>query len=176
MKKMSCVFLSLALVLLLVGCGESWKSDSPKKVNDSEAPATEAGNQQTVFNVGDTVSISNIEVTFVSCEESRGSDFFKPSDGNVFLVCEFEIDNKSQSDIAVSSMLSFEAYVDDYSTSSSLTSTVSTDKEQLDGSVAAGKKMSGAIGYEVSDDWKELEIRFTPDFWSGEKITFVATH
>lgn len=176
MKKMSCVFLSLALVLLLIGCGANRRSDSPKRVNDSEAPATEAGNQQTVFNVGDTVSLSNVEVTFVSCEESRGSDFFKPSDGNVFLVCEFEVDNKSQSDITISSMLSFETYVDDYSTSLSVSATVSTDRQQLDGSVAAGKKMSGAIGYEVPDDWKELEIRFTPDFWSGKEITFVATH
>ena len=32
--------------------------------------------------------------------------------------------------------------------------------------------MNGVIGYEVDPDWKEIEIRFTPDFWSGEEIVF----
>ena len=31
------------------------------------------------------------------------------------------------------------------------------DKNQLDGTVAPGKKMNGVIGYEVPADWKELE-------------------
>lgn len=40
--------------------------------------------------------------------------------------------------------------------------------------IAAGKKMTGIVGYEVPKDWKEIEIRFTPDFWSGNEITFIA--
>ena len=48
------------------------------------------------------------------------------------------------------------------------------NKNQLDGTVAAGKKFNGVIGYEVPADWKELEVRFTPDFWSGKEIIFVA--
>ena len=39
-----------------------------------------------------------------------------PSDGKVYVVFEFEIENNSDRDIAVSSMLSFEAYIDDYAT------------------------------------------------------------
>ena len=72
--------------------------------------------------------------------------------------------------------MSFEAYVDDYSTNMSMTGTFAADKGQMDGTVAAGKKMSGVIGYEVPADWKTLEIRFTPDFWSGNDITFIANH
>ena len=146
------------------------------KVGESDIPNTPQENQQTEFCVGDVVSLNDIEVTFVSCTESNGKQYLEPEDGKVFLVCEFSIDNKSQKDIAVSSLVSFEAYVDDYSTMLSLTGTVSTDKQQLDGAIAAGKKMTGVIGYEVPKDWKELEIRFTPDFWSGKDITFIATH
>ena len=47
------------------------------------------------------------------------------------------------------------------------------NKNQLDGAVAAGKKFNGVIGYEVPTDWKELEVRFTPDFWSGKDIVFI---
>ena len=111
-------------------------------------------------------------MTLVSVKESRGANFMAPSDGKVFLICEFEIENNSNRDIAVSSIASFEAYVDDYSTSMNLSATVSSDKPQLDGSVAAGKKMNGTIGYEVDENWKTIEIRFAPNFWSGKGITF----
>ena len=89
----------------------------------------------------------------------------------MFLLCEFSIDNQSDKDIAVSSIASFNAYVDDYSTNLSISATIATDKPQLDGAVAAGKKMTGVVGYEVPKDW---EIRFTPDFWSGNEIEFIA--
>lgn len=112
----------------------------------------------------------------MSCTQSSGEGFYTPDSGNVFLFCEFSIENKSSKDISISSIMSFEAYVDDYSTNMSMTGTLAADKGQLDGTVASGKKMSGVIGYEVPADWKTLEIRFTPDFWSGNDITFIANH
>ena len=48
------------------------------------------------------------------------------------------------------------------------------DRNQLDGTVAAGKKFKGVVGYEVPEDWKELEIRYTPDYWNGNDIVFIA--
>lgn len=153
---------------------------SPQKVGDvknsAETVVPVSTQAQTEFHVGDIVSLNGVEVTFTSCAESSGKQFLNPESGNVFLICEFNIDNKSQKDIAVSSIASFEAYADDYSVSVSLTGIASTDKQQLGGTVATGKKMSGAIVYEVPKDWKILEIRFTPDFWAGEDITFIARH
>ena len=130
--------------------------------------------EQTTFAVGEEVSLNDLVVTLLDVSQNSGSSFMTPSDGNVFVVCEFEIENNSQKDIAVSSMLSFEAYADDYSANISLTAMTSVDKSQLDGSIAAGKKMKGVVGYEIPKDWKELEIQFTPDFWSSKDITFVA--
>nr|DAI52188.1 MAG TPA: protein of unknown function (DUF4352) [Caudoviricetes sp.] len=131
--------------------------------------------EKTVFSVGETAEVDGIKVKFDSCTESNGSTFLSPESGNVFLLCEFTIDNGSDSDIAVSSIASFNAYIDDYSTNLSISATVSSDKPQLDGAVAAGKKMTGVVGYEVPSDWKEIEIKFTPDFWSGKEITFVSS-
>ncbi len=163
---------------LLTSALSNFSDSEPKKVGDAEnqQQTEQKEEQKTTFYVGDVVALNDIEVTFVSCKESKGKQFLEPDDGNVFVLCEFAIDNKSEKDIAISSIVSFQAYVDDYSTPMSLSATMSTDKQQLDGAVAAGKKMSGAIGYEVPKDWKELEIRFTPDFWSAKDITFVATH
>lgn len=133
--------------------------------------------QQTTFGVGEKVSLDDVVVTLLDVTESYGSTYNKPTAGNVFVLCEFEIENNSSGDIGVSSIMSFDCYCDDYATSSSLSATLERgNKAQLDGSVASGKKMNGVIGYEVPKDWKELEVRFTPSFWSRKDIVFVAKH
>lgn len=149
-------------------------NDGGNQPTTSQEP--DAVPEKTIFGVGEKVDLNGIYVTLSDVSKSTGSSFNTPSDGNVFLICSFDIENNSEKEIAVSSLLSFEAYVDDYSTSLSLAATISSDKTQLDGSIAAGKKMSGVIGYEVPKDWKELEINFTPDFWSGKEITFIASN
>lgn len=128
--------------------------------------------QPSVFKVGDIAELNDVNVTLVDVSENSGGNYMTPSDGKVFVVCEFEIENNSDKDVSVSSILSFNAYVDDYTTAMNLSAMLSTGKTQLDGTVAAGKKMNGVIGYEVSPDWKEIEIRFTPDFWFGKEIIF----
>ena len=50
------------------------------------------------------------------------------------------------------------------------------NKNQLDGTVAPGKKFNGVIGYEVPANWEKLEVLFTPDFWSGKDITLIAAN
>ena len=137
--------------------------------SDNEKTDTET---KTVFNVGETAALNDVHVTLVNVSENNGGNYMTPTDGNVFVVCEFEIENNSDTDIAVSSIMSFEAYVDDYSTSMNLSAMLSTNQKQLDGSVAAGKKMNGVIGYEVPSGWSTIEVKFTPDFWSGKDIAF----
>lgn len=134
----------------------------------------DTGAEKKTFGVGETADLNGISVKFDSLTESNGSEFNRPNDGNVFLICDFSIDNQSSKDIAISSIASINAYIDDYSTNLSLSATIESGKTQLDGAIATGKKMTGAVGYEVPSDWKEIEIRFTPDFWSGNEITFIA--
>lgn len=177
-QKKPVVLIVIAVIFAIGIIGAALGGNSPEKVGNvgTQSNAGSNASQKTEFAVGDVVSLNDIEVTFVSCTESSGKDFYTPDSGNVFLFCEFAIDNKSSKDIAVSSIMSFEAYVDDYSTNLSMTGTLAADKGQMDGTIAAGKKMSGVMGYEVPANWKTLEIRFTPDFWSGNDITFIANH
>lgn len=172
------VFFGIVAIVSAINGGGS----TPKRVNDSTAVSSSASGtkskapnqEKTTFNVGEKVELNNIIVTLVNVSTNTGGNYMKPSDEKEFIVCEFEIENNSTSDIAVSSLMSFEAYVDEYSTGMNLSATMSTDKPQLDGAVAAGKKMNGVIGYEASPEWKSIEIKFTPNFWSGKDITFVA--
>ena len=93
-----------------------------------------------------------------------------------FILFEFNIANNSGEELVVSSMMNFDTYCDDYSCSLSISALLEKgNKEQLDGTVAAGKRMNGVIGYEVPADWQELEIHYTPDFLADNDIIFVAT-
>lgn len=170
----------LVFFVLIAVIGSSGDDDEPKKVDSStpvqteQTPETEDKN---VFYVGETAELKGVNVTLVGVTESTGSTYNKPTDGNVFVLCEFEIANNADKEIAVSSLMSFEAYCDDYTCTFSLSALIEKgNKNQLDGTVAAGKKFNGVVGYEVPTNWQELEIVFTPDFWSGKDITFIAVN
>lgn len=181
----------LAVIILFTVIGAVGGSNEPKKVETPEQSkstniiSTKAPEQttapkkdeKTAFLVGETAELGDVQVTLKGVTESTGSAYNKPGDGNVFVICEFDIANNSNGEIAVSSMMSFDAYCDDYACTFSLSALMEKgSKNQLDGTVAAGKKFSGVVGYEVPADWQELEINFTPDVWSGKNITFIATN
>lgn len=180
-KKKHPIFIGIiCFFALFIIVGSIGENKSPKKEENNTTSQTQTTSENTkeetsTFLVGETAELNDIYVTMLNVSESAGSTFNTPADGNVFVICEFEIENKSAKDIAISSMMSFEAYCDNYTCTYSLAALLEKEnKNQLDGTVASGKKFNGIIGYEVPENWKELEIRFTPDFWSGKEIIFVS--
>lgn len=170
----------IALIVIGAIAGGKDDKDEPKKVanasaNGEKSEVTEE--KKDFYSVGEVVSLKDIETTLVNVTEYNSTDneFVKPEDGKIFVLCEFEIANNSKDDINVSSAMSFEAYCDGYSINQSFTGLIADQsKPQLDGDVAAGKKMNGVIAYEVPAGYKELEIKFQPSFW-GKKITYKYT-
>ncbi len=169
------VFIVIGVVAAAFG-----KDDGPKKVNTNNSVEDNAGNDATTeetkkdtFTVGETAQMQDIQVTLSNYEESEGSNFYKPSEGKVFVLAEFEIANNSDKDLAISSLLSFKAYADDYSLNYSVAAMIDKSDSTLDGSVAAGKKMKGWIGYEVNADWEKVEIEFSPEVWKSKKFKFL---
>ena len=174
----------LVFFVLMAMIGSFGNDDEPKKVEPTapvqstettSSPSEPEPEKSTSFSVGETAELKNVAVTLVDVTESSGSSFLAPAEGNVFLLCEFEIANDSDEEVNISSLMSFDAYCDSYACNFSLSALVEKgSKNQLDGTVAPGKRFNGVIGYEVPTDWQELEIIFTPDFWSGKDITFIA--
>ena len=176
MKKIAALLLSFALLLSLCAC-----SMDPTLVGTT--PCKETGSELSqdtntaAFKLGDVVELDNVTVGFTDVIISNGSDYNKPNDGNVFVLCEFEITNDSDEELSVSSMLCFDAYCDGYASSLSLQALMEKgEKAQLDGTIAAGKKMKGVVGYEVPSDWQELEIHYTIDIVRDNTIIFTATN
>lgn len=168
-------YVAVAAVSKSLGQNIKWEGDTRSVYISSPEEDVKDAESQTRFGVGEKVDLKDVVVTLKSVTENYGSNFMTPEDGKVFLICEFDIENNTASDLSVSSILSFNAYVDDYATSLSLGGMIAAGKDQLDGSIAAGKKMNGVIAYEVPKNWAELEVRFTPDIWSGNDVVFVAT-
>ena len=184
-KKHPVLTILLVLLVLFIIVGSTGDDDEPVHVNPtgpaseitSTTPSITSKDKKATFAPGETAELRGVSTTLVQVTESNGSAYNQPTDGNIFVICEFEIENNSDYEIVVSSMLSFEAYCDDYACTYSLSAILEKEnKNQLDGTVAPGKKFNGVIGFEVPEDWKELEVHFTPDTWSSKDIVFIATN
>ena len=153
-KKGSCLKTVLVVIVALVILGAigSTMSKDDDKVKDvtakkeettptekeepnSEEPETE---EKTEFTLGETAEQKGIQITLLSATESSGNEYITPDEGNIFLLCEFDIANNSDKDINISSIACFEAYCDDYSINQDLIGLQAPEaegKNQLDGSL-----------------------------------------
>ena len=179
----------IAIVVIgIIGAAAGGGDDKPTKVGDN-TPSSAGGNsnesqqnsvessseeeKETVFRKGEIAELNGVQVTLTDYKESTGSEYNKPTDGNVFLMAEFEIANNTEKELAISSALSFEAYADDYALNYSFSALMEKEGNQLDGTIAAGKKLKGWIGWEVPADYQNVEIHFTDNVWSSDKFVFV---
>lgn len=172
--KPGCLRIALTVFLIFIGIGLIASAlsgnDEPTKVpTESNAPAAETTEAPADFTVGDTVTKKDVYVTLVDVREFDG-EFLHPEEGNVFVAFELEIENKSDSPLAISSLMCFEAYFDDYAANISLGAETESGSNQLDGEIAPGKKMKGTICYEVPADWATAELHFNPDLYGADFV------
>ena len=172
--KPGCLRIALAVFLIFIGIGLVGSAlsgnDEPTKVpTESNTPAVETTEDPAEFTVGDTVTKKDVYVTLVDVREFDG-EFLHPEEGNVFVAFELEIENKSDESLAISSLMCFEAYFDDYAANISLGAEAESGSNQLDGEIAPGKKMKGAICYEVPADWATAELHFNPDLYGADFV------
>lgn len=151
--------------------------NSPKKETNSDYVSEETAKkaEKEDFGLNDTAVFENLKVTATKLETSNGKDFFKPSDGNVFVGVNFEIENISEETQSVSSLLLFDVYADDVKCGYSVSSNVVFGDGTLDGEISPGKKLIGWYAVEVPQDWQQLEFEVKSDWLSNTKAKFVFT-
>lgn len=124
--------------------------------------------------VGETIEVGGLRITLTKYRISNGSSYNKPESGNVFMLCEFEMQNISDDEISLSTVMSFDASCDDYELDYSFSALLECN-HTLDETIRPGKKLKGEMGFEVPKNWVELEIVFTPDLWSDDQAIFIVT-
>ena len=172
MKRLFILLMGVVLVVSLVACD----LDQPTKEENQSKPVQESSVlKEDTFSLNETAVFSNLKFTANEIKESNGDDFFTPDDGNVFVAVNFTIENKSDEEQNISSILLFDAYVDDVKCEYSVNANCAFDSGTLDGSIAPGKKMTGWYALEVSKDWSNLEMHVSASWLSGSSAKFVFT-
>lgn len=157
--------------ILCVTCSACVAEDTPSK-EAGDATTTVAQSDDT-FGLNETAVFSDLKITARQIKVSTGKDFFEPEAGNVFVGIEFVIENISDEEVSVSSLLQFEGYVDDVKSDYSVSAACCFDDGTLDGSIAVGKKLVGWYALEVPQNWERIEVNFIPSLFSSNPAVFV---
>lgn len=163
--------IAIVTIIIIVGilATTGGKDNNPKKVNNS-TEATE--NKQEVFNVGDTIELKDFKVTINNVYKVESdNEFYQPEEGNQFLAVDCTLENISDKDQTVSSMIMFKV-VDSEGRKCkySLTGQTAANAGQLDGTIGAGRKLTGVYVVEVEEGKTGLELEFDSSFIRGQKL------
>lgn len=150
-------------------------SNSGSNDNTNSNTNTNKPSTGTTYGLNETAALQNLKVTATEIKESQGESIFKPDSGNVFVGIKFTIENTSNEDQTVSSLLQFTAYVDDVKCNYSFSAVSAFPDGTVDGTVAAGKKLVGWYAVEAAENWQTIEIAFQEDLISTSTVSFVIT-
>lgn len=189
-KKHPVLGVSLVILGLLIFFGAASSGSSSKSSNKSKDSSSKESSRSSesyedkseisissnegIYSIGETAEMNNVQVTMTGYFESQGDQYSHPEDGSVFVYAEFDILNNTDHELNISSVLSFDAYADDYLLDFSAEAFLSSVNERtLDGSVDSGKRIRGYIGYEVPTNWSNIEVHFIDSIWGNNKIKFM---
>lgn len=191
-KKGSClksvgIFFAVIIVLGVIGNilgGE--KDDKPQEtqpiieteesVEESAVETEEVIEESPVeekekYCVGDTWQNDYIKITYTNCYEFTDyNQYNAPASGNKIVCAEFEFENIGNSDETVM-YTDFNGYADGYEVNQSY----APDGTGINFSVkmSAGRKGNGIVAFEVPENAEQIEIEFSPNFWTSENVIFV---
>lgn len=170
MKQIFCVILSVIMMLSFASCFES---DKPTK-QQAQAPVSSKKAEEK-YGLNETAVFSALKFTATEIKQSNGTNFFTPEAENVFVGVKFTVENISDEEQAISTLLLFEGYADDVKCDYSFSAACAFDEGTLDGSVAPGKKLVGWYALEVPKDWSEIELDVQATWLSNNPAKFVFT-
>lgn len=172
------VLAGIIVLFLIVGLFGGGDDGAPSDSNPQNVGTVENNNSKddkndkvdNEFAVGEIVETSSLKISFLSSSEyETDNEFMQPEDGFTYWRTEFEIENISDTDQAISSMMSWECYADDYSMEQSW-----VGDDVIDATLSPGKKVKGAMYFVVPVDAEEIIVEFETNFWSETKVVFVA--
>lgn len=178
------------IVVILIGAmsgGGETQADEPAKVGSAEqtenttvsaetedtaAPAQTEDTTvpvQTTYCVGDILQDGNMKIVYIaSGEYIEENEFQQPDDGYQYIFLKFAFENTSDDTDGSISMYDFECYADGYAADMYY-----GGEEDLSAVLSAGRITTGYIYFSVPVDAAEIEIEYTTDYFTSDKITFV---
>ncbi|EHQ91250.1 DUF4352 domain-containing protein [Desulfosporosinus youngiae] len=121
--------------------------------------------QQEIYVLGETFKLGNLQykINSVGTSNGNGNIFKSPRSGNTFLLVDLTIENQGNTDIEVRSKIGFKLKDQDGKKQKSSLGATLAVKDAVNGTIKAGSKITGQLGYEVSKGAKAFELTVIPD-------------
>ena len=123
----------------------------------------------------ETFKIGNLQYTINSVKTWNGVDNIvkSPRPGNTFLLVDITIENQGSADAEVRNMIGFKLKDKDGRMQEFSMGAALAVKNAIDGTIKAGEKMTGELGYEVLKGAQTFDLAIIPDPLSS--MTKIAT-
>ncbi|WP_433745090.1 DUF4352 domain-containing protein [Falsibacillus pallidus] len=157
----------LGIIIAVATSGGDDSSNEPAKVGGDSAQKEKA---QTTFKMGDTIQLGDHKVTVTKIDKSAGDEFETPKSGNEFVIVHVRIENGGKDQISYNSF-DFQLKNSQGNIVDPGIITIDQDTSLDSGELAAGGKVEGTISFEAPKNDPDLDLIFTPSFWSDKKIT-----
>lgn len=128
-------------------------------------------NETKTFKVGDVVQLKDFKVTVNKVYNVKGDEFTKPKDGNEFIAVDCTVENISDKEQTISSIMMFKVVdKDGRACEYSATGQVAAKAGQMDGTVGVGRKLTGVYVVEVPKGQTGLELEFNSSLFTGGQV------
>lgn len=118
--------------------------------------------------VGETLTTNTLKITYKSSADDKGAQYFPAASGNKIIKLTFEIENISSTDQIVS-VYDFKCYSDDVASSAYYYG----DNGLSTTTLSSGRKATGNVYFEVSQNANSIDVEYETNYWSGNKAIFV---
>jgi len=131
--------------------------------------------QQETHTLGETFKLGNLQyrINSIRTSDGDGNIVKSPRSGNTFLLVDLTIENQGNTDIEIRSKIGFRLKDQTGKKQNSSLGATLAVKDAVNGTIKAGGKMTGELGYEVSKDAQIFELTIIPDPLSSK--TKIAT-
>lgn len=169
---MICLLASIGIILFVVGCSISAANTQPKlpqaQILHVSTLASAANHEDYV--VGETFKLGDLQYTINSVRTSdcNSNKAISPKEGNTYLLVDLTIENQGNAAAEVRSLVGFKLKDKQGRKPPFSIGAVLAVKSELDGTIMAGGKMTGELGYEVLKEPQTFNLIITPYPLSSE--------
>ncbi|MCB8815496.1 DUF4352 domain-containing protein [Desulfosporosinus shakirovi] len=159
----SLLVLLVPMIIFLLGAGAlttQAHTNSPQFQKQQTAPIP----QQEAYELGETFKIGNLQYRISGIRTSDGSGYDKSArKDNTYLFINLTIENQGSNDIEVRSMIGFKLTDLNGEKQKSSIKAIPAFKNAIDGTIKAGGRMTGELGYEVLNSAQSFDLTVIPD-------------
>lgn len=166
------LLVSIGMLLFISGCGildahsQPYSSQSQIKQTSTSSPET----IQKTYVVGETFTIGDLQYKLNSFRTLNGNSncVKQAKSGKTFLLLDITIENQGSADAEVRSMIGFKLYDKDGRNQAFSMSATQAVKCAMDGTIIAGGRMTGELGYEVLKGVQTFKLAISPNPFSSK--------